>query len=75
MPQVVGAIDGVQIEVIGLCNDSKVDYFNSKQLCFRSLLKPTWFSFTLQQTSQEAFMTLVSYETQLCIEILNKGEY
>ena len=31
IPQVVGAIDGVQIEVIGPRNDSKVDYLNRKQ--------------------------------------------
>ena len=31
MPQVVGAVDGVQIEVIGPSNDSKVGYFNRKQ--------------------------------------------
>ena len=59
--QVVGAIDGVQIEVISPCNDSKVDYFNSKQIYFRSLLESTWFSWTLQQASQEVLMALVSY--------------
>ena len=31
MPQVVGAINGVQIEVIDPSNNSKVDYFNRKQ--------------------------------------------
>ena len=31
IPQVFDAIDGVQIEVIGLSIDNKVDYFNRKQ--------------------------------------------
>ena len=31
IPPVVGAIDGIQIEVIGLSTDSKMDYFNMKQ--------------------------------------------
>ena len=34
IPQVVGAIDGIQIEVIGLSNDSKMDYFSMKQHYF-----------------------------------------
>ena len=31
IPQVIGVIDGVQIEVIGPSNDIKVDCFNRKQ--------------------------------------------
>ena len=31
IPQVFDVTDGVQIEVIGLSNDGKVDYFNTKQ--------------------------------------------
>ena len=30
-PQVLGAIDGIHIEVIGLSNDNKEEYFNRKQ--------------------------------------------
>ena len=33
IPQVVGVIDGVQIEVLGPRGDSKVAYFNRKQHC------------------------------------------
>ena len=78
IPQVVGAIDGVQIEVIGPSNDSKMDYFNRKQHYFiitQATIGVNLFFLASWQASQEAFTTLVSYDTQLCIKILSKRKY
>lgn len=77
--QVVGAIDGVQIEVIGPANDSRVDYFNRKHYSIDTQTTTganlVLFDHKTGFPGSRHYMILLFYDTQICIEMMSKGEY